>query len=124
VRDRDQPELVFDYGDIYQLGDSSLPGILTSCPGPILVVEDGPHTYEGSLAALNFFDDYLSSGDYIVIEDGILRDLGYRAFKNGPNRAIRDFLRKNGHRYRINRDYCDFFGYNVTWNTSGYLQRL
>ncbi len=116
--------LSFGRADILSLAESVLPEILDSASHPILVVEDGPHTFEGSLAALRFFDDYLEPGDYIVVEDGILKDLRYRALKNGPNRAVDTFLGERGHEYEIDRRYCDFFGRNATWNTNGYIRRL
>lgn len=119
----DSDNLKFNFGDIYQLQNSNLPEILASCPRPLLVVEDGPHTYEGCFSALNFFDKYLSPGDYIVIEDGIVHELGYQEYTNGPNRAIHDFLLDKGNTYLVDRDYCDFYGYNVTWNTNGYLKK-
>lgn len=124
VEGKNESNLFFHFADIYKLEESELPEILKNCERPLLVVEDGPHTYFGCLAALEFFDSHLTRDDYIVIEDGILHDLGYRAFKNGPNRAIRDFLERRQNSYTIDRKYCDFFGYNVTWNTNGYMRKL
>jgi cephalosporin hydroxylase len=120
----DSDNLKFDVGDVYQLQNSNLPEILSSCPRPLLVVEDGPHTYDGCLAALNFFHQYLNPGDYIVIEDGIVHELGDLSYKNGPNRAIHDFLLDKSSIYRVDREYCDFYGYNVTWNTNGYIKKI
>jgi cephalosporin hydroxylase len=111
----------FIQGDIHRLDESELPSILTTCPRPLLVIEDGPHTYAGSLSALKFFDSYLMSGEYIVIEDGILADLRLRELENGPNRAIKEFLSEQQNAYRVDRDFCDFYGHNVTWNTNGYI---
>jgi cephalosporin hydroxylase len=120
----DSENLKFYYGDVQQLYNSNLPEILANCARPLLVVEDGPHTYDGSLAALNFFDRYLKPGDYIVIEDGIVHELGYLSYDNGPNRAIHDFLLQKGNSYHVDREYCDFYGYNVTWNTNGYIRKI
>lgn len=123
VQDSDEQGLSFRYADIHDLAQSALPAILSAeRKGPILVVEDGPHTYEGCLAALGFFGAYLSSGDYIVVEDGILKDLRYRGLKNGPNRAVDEFLRNNSE-WIVDREYCDFYGRNATWNTNGYLRK-
>lgn len=118
------PDVTFLGGDIHHLDTSALPAMLGSRTGPLLVIEDGPHTFGGSLAALRFFDDYLQPGDYIVIEDGIAKDLGYRHLRNGPNRAVRQFLSDHGDRYTVDRSYCDFFGRNITWNPNGYLRRI
>lgn len=114
----------FLQGDIHDLAASELPGILATCPRPLLVVEDGPHTFDGCASALKFFDAYMRSGEYVVIEDGILRDLRVRELHNGPNRAIAEFLKANPGNYIVDRAYCDFYGHNATWNTNGYLKRL
>ncbi len=65
------------------------------------------------------------AGEYIVIEDGILSDMRVAAlYDGGPLLAIEQFLERNGGRYEVDRNYCDYFGSNVTWNVNGYLRRL
>lgn len=118
------PDVEFLDGDIHNLDATPLPAVLSIHTGPLLVIEDGPHTYAGTLAALRFFDRYLQPGDYIVVEDGIAKDLGYRWLRNGPNRAVRQFLANCDNRYVVDRSYCDFYGRNVTWNPNGYLRRV
>lgn len=120
----DRPNLKFLYGDIHSLESSALPEILKTAKRPLLVVEDGPHTYEGCKAALTFFHEFLDVGDYIVVEDGNLRELGYLSLEDGPNRAIKEFLGRRGAEYEVDLRYCDQFGRNVTWNTDGYLRRI
>lgn len=124
VRDKDETDVMFRHGDIHSLSKTELPKILKNCERPLLVVEDGPHTFSGSLAALRFFDQFLEVGDYIVIEDGVLRDLGYKSLEDGPNRAVRAFLLERPNSYKVDREYCDFWGPNYTWNTNGYLERI
>ncbi len=126
VEGKNKKNLTFLAGDIHRLHDSELPQILASADGPLLVIEDGPHTYEGSLAALEFFSHYLNPGDLIVVEDGNLRDLGkgYYGLKNGPLRAIRHFLKGRDGEFEIETSICDFYGQNVTWNVDGYLRKL
>jgi cephalosporin hydroxylase len=114
--------LKFLQADIYNLQDSALAKILENAPHPILVIEDGPHTYEGSLNTLNFVHKYMQSGDYIIIEDGSVFDLGLITYEDGPNRAIRNFLANNHQDYEIDVEYCDYYGHNVTWNTNGYIK--
>ena len=111
-------------GDIHNLPASDLPAILAVCPRPLMIIEDGPHTFESCLESLQFFDGHLRSGEFIVVEDGILRDLGLKSLDNGPNRAIAEFMDANADKYVVDRTYCDFFGHNATWNTNGYLRRL
>jgi cephalosporin hydroxylase len=118
------PDVVFLDGDINNLADSALPGLLADRTGQLLVIEDGPHPFSGCLAALRFFDTHTRPGDYVVVEDGIAKDLGYRHLRNGPERAVGQFLSDCDNRYVIDRHYCDFYGRNVTWNPNGYLRRV
>lgn len=122
----DEKNLTFLEGDIHCLENSPLPGILAMAVGPILVIEDGPHTFEGSFAALEFFEQHLRIGDMIVVEDGNLRDLGnqYLSYNDGPNRAVRKFMSTRTDEFTIRVDLCDSFGRNATWNTDGYLQKI
>lgn len=117
------PDVTFLEGDIYDLGSSELPTILATCARPLLVIEDGPHTYDGCRLALEFFHHHLRPGEFVVVEDGIVADLRYWALSDGPNRAVATFLAGHPGEYRIAGEYCHFYGQNVTWNTSGYLQR-
>jgi cephalosporin hydroxylase len=65
-----------------------------------MVIEDGPHTFEASLAVLRFFHQYMDRGEYIVVEDGIVRDLGFRELRNGPLRAVERFMAEPPRRVR------------------------
>jgi cephalosporin hydroxylase len=116
--------VTFVEADIQNLASSVLGSVLEKCGHPILIVEDGPHTYEASRAALEFCDPYLKSGDYFVVEDGIVRELGLEEYQDGPRRAVQDFLASRPNTYRVNRDYCDYFGTNMTWNPDGYLTKI
>jgi len=92
---------------------------------PLMVVEDSSHLSGTTASVLEFFDPWLRSGEYIVIEDGILSDMRVGdLYDGGPLRAIEQFLAKRGDRYEIDRGLCDYFGRNVTWNVNGYLRRL
>lgn len=95
-------------------------------PRPWLVVEDSAHTYDVTAAVLRFFDARLVSGDYMVVEDGIVRDMPdeiYRRYEDGPNRAVSEFMKARASAYEIDRGLCDLFGPNFTWNPSGYIRR-
>lgn len=121
VKGLDSDNLKFGKADIFNLSDSDLPKILRSCERPLLVVEDGPHTFDGCLSSLEFFKDYLQEGEYYVVEDGNLMELGHYEMENGPKRAIEEFLKSNS-RFEIDYGYCDFYGRNVTWNHNGWLR--
>jgi len=90
----------------------------------ILVIEDGSHQYKDSLAALDKFSPFISEGSYFIAEDGIVNELGKeKEFNGGPQRAVTEFLEKNKD-FIIDRNYCDFFGPNATFNINGYLKRV
>lgn len=119
------PRVTFVGGDGRRLDETLRPEFLQKCPRPWLVIEDADHTYETSIAVLQFFDPWLRPGEFIVIEDGIVSDLSEDAACTiGPHRALREFLRQHGTTYRIASDYCDFYGHNLTWCTNGFLRKV
>ena len=90
----------------------------------ILVIEDGSHLYEDTLAALQKFSSFVSKGSYFIVEDGIVTELGMKKkFNGGPQKATREFLKANNN-FIIDRKWCDFFGPNATFNVNGYLKRI
>lgn len=115
------PGITFLHGDANDLGKTLNADFLDSLPRPWLVVEDSSHFPAETLAVLRFFDSHRA--DYIVVEDGIMSDLGFaHEYRGGPGKAIQEFLGSSSN-YVIDSDYCDFYGYNVTWNPNGYLRR-
>jgi cephalosporin hydroxylase len=90
----------------------------------IMIIEDGSHQYEDTLATLRRFAPYVTPGSYFIVEDGIVNELGMsRSFNGGPQRAIKEFLLEND-QFTIDREYCDLFGKNATFNVNGYLKRI
>ena len=111
-------------GDVTNLHAAFLQHDLFSLPRPWFVVEDSAHTYDGCLAALEFFRCHLRAGELLVIEDGVLAELGLsEKYAGGPNRAIADFFLKWPAVFEIVTDYTDMFGINATYNPNGYLRR-
>jgi cephalosporin hydroxylase len=116
----------FITGNALHLGDVMQAAVLEQLPRPWLVIEDSAHYYETTHAVLDFFHPHLASGDYIVVEDGVVKFLpepDYRIYQDGPNRAIEDFIAANPDVYEIDRGLCDFYGTNVTYNPNGWLRR-
>jgi cephalosporin hydroxylase len=114
--------VTFHTGDARALGATLTPGLLATLPRPWLVIEDSDHQYLTCRNVLEFFAARLRPGEYLVVEDGILEDLGRAAqYDGGPNRAIREFLAAHPGEYVIDTGMCDFFGPNFTFNTNGYL---
>lgn len=121
------PRILFLKGDAKQLGAVLTPELLQCCPRPWLVIEDSSHYYAETFATLAFFHTHLQSGDYIVVEDGVVAQLTharYRQYDNGPNRGIADFLSSHSDSYVIDTALCDLFGYNATYNPNGWLRKL
>jgi cephalosporin hydroxylase len=89
----------------------------------VLVIEDSTHTYENTLKALHKFSSVVTPGSYLIVEDGIVGELGMAGqFKGGPLRAIQEFLHQHSD-FEVDRKWCDFFGPNATFNVDGYLRR-
>lgn len=115
----------FRTGDGRKLEAVFSPGELASLPRPLLVIEDASHDYDQSLATLRFFDLVMRPGEYLIMEDGIIEAMeAADRYQGGPSKAIGEFLEEASGRYEIDTGYCDYFGYNVTWNTNGYLKRV
>ena len=90
----------------------------------ILIIDDGSHLYEDTLAALQKFSFCVSKGSYFIVEDGIVTNLGIdKKFHGGPQKATQEFLKVNKN-FIIDRKWCDFFGANATFNVNGYLKRI
>jgi cephalosporin hydroxylase len=120
------PRITFLTGNVLDLGATLTAERLAGLARPWLVVEDSAHTEETCTAALVFFDAHLQSGDYIVIEDGVVADLPpelHGRYKNGPNRAVAAFLEERSDVYEIDVSLCDFFGENVTFCPNAWLRR-
>jgi cephalosporin hydroxylase len=119
--------VTFLQGNGRHLGEVLTPQLLSSLPHPWLVIEDADHAEPTSYAVLKFFHSWLNKGDIIVVEDGIMSDLYPASFPNcssGPHLALKRFLTEAGSAYLVESQYCDFFGYNVTWSSNGILRRI
>jgi tRNA (mo5U34)-methyltransferase len=120
-----EPGLVFHRGDANDLAAALPPELLRTLPRPWLVIEDASHQADTSLAVLTFFRTWLEPGEYLIVEDGIVRELGIAgAYGGGPNAAIERFMAAHPGDFEIDTRYCDWFGDNVTYNPDGYLRRL
>jgi cephalosporin hydroxylase len=94
---------------------------------PWLVIDDANHEAQTCVRIAEFLHPLLESGDYYVIEDGIISDLypdAYPDFSSGPHTAVRHLLSLYPRQYEIDRNYCDMFGYNATWCTNGFLRKV
>jgi cephalosporin hydroxylase len=120
------PGLVFLQGNALDLGSAlSEDWLATQMPRPLLVIEDGAHEPETTLAVLRFFDQWLQPGELIVIEDGNADELyPGRHKRGGPLAGVAEFMAERRSSYGRAGEYCDFFGQNVTWSPDGYWRRI
>lgn len=116
--------ITFHEGDGRNLGGTLTDKMLSKLPHPWLVIEDADHSYETSMAVLDFFEGKLELQDMMVVEDGIISELSQLPEgTSGPHRALKKFLQRNFAEWEIRSEWCDFFGYNLTWSSNGFLQR-
>ena len=126
VTDIVHPRVTFLEGNARVTEETLSREFMQSLPHPLLIIEDADHTYETSSAVLKFFHDDLLPEEYIIIEDGIITDLSggdNPNFLSGPHQAIKEFITLHPGEYDIDPTYNDFFGYNVTWCTNGFLKK-
>src|SRR5579871_4600229 len=111
-------------GDANALSGVLTETMLAALPRPLLVIEDSTHRPETAVAVLAFFHPHLSSGEFIVIEDALVTDLGVaHHFGGGPGLGISQYLSRHPNDYEIVPDFCDRYGHNVTGNPNGYLRK-
>jgi len=116
--------VTFLRGDAGKLGDSLSEDLLNALPRPWLVIEDASHQYADTLAALRFFSPHMRRGEYLIVEDGNITEMGDDArFDGGPCRALAEFLEETNGAFKIDARACDWYGHNVTANPNGYLVR-
>ena len=114
----------FLQGDQNDLSKTLPVSLIETLQRPWLVIEDASHHYRPTLAVLRFFDSLLRSGEYIVIEDANMTEMGTDAgHDGGPARAICEFLATRGTDYVIDDRLCDLYGFNVRENPNEYLRR-
>lgn len=90
----------------------------------ILVIEDASHMYKDTIGVLNKFHSIVSKDSYLIVEDGIINELGLeKKYDGGPLRAICEFLPKHPE-FIVDRKWCDMFGKNATFNVNGYLKKV
>lgn len=89
-------------------------------PLRIMVIDDGSHTYDDTLANLNIYSQFVTLNQYYIVEDCICHhglDIGP---KPGPAEAVELFLQNVGYaRFLVDRT-CERFG--LTYNSGGFLK--
>lgn len=118
------PRIEFFAGDAIRLEATLTEDRRSRLQHPWLVVEDSAHSYDTTRAAIVFFADTMSEGDVLVIEDGVLDELGLsQLYEGGPNRAVGEFLTAHPTCFRVMDEYCDIVWRNATYNPNAYLAK-
>ena len=90
----------------------------------VLVIDDASHIYEDAIGSLRKFAPLVTQGSYFIMEDGIIDELGIsKDYRGGPLKAIYEFLKDNDN-FVVDREWCDMFGNNATFNVDGYLKKV
>ncbi|MGI9607255.1 MAG: CmcI family methyltransferase [Acidimicrobiales bacterium] len=117
-------DIEFVHADAMDLASSDLHAKLDSLPRPWLVIEDSAHTRDVSLAVMCYFKDRMQTGEYLIIEDGVIEDQGANwRYGGGPNLAVHDFFVEHPDEFELDTSYNDFFGVNASFNPNGYLRK-
>jgi cephalosporin hydroxylase len=117
------PMITFHRGDILDLAATWPAEWVAKLPRPILLIDDAGHQYEMSKAAIAYAASILTTGEYLVVEDGVITPMGEDGqYNGGPLRAVDEYLLSH-REFSVDREYCDFFGKNVTWNIDGFLRK-
>jgi cephalosporin hydroxylase len=119
------PRIEFIQCDVGDIEASLTTAMVAKFAHPLLVIEDSSHKSSHVRKVMDFFHKHSVPGDYLIVEDGIISLIMDEAeFDGGPLAAIHAFLADHPEAYRIDRERCDRFGSNVTWNLDGYIRRL
>lgn len=121
----DEEDIFTGHVDAFDLDGTLDKDLFSDLPKPWLIIEDCAHVFDTTLNVLNYFDPLVSKGDYVVIEDGVVADLPdpkFDKYEDGPNRAVREFLRAKRQKYRIDAELCDYYGHNVTYCPNAWLE--
>lgn len=90
----------------------------------VLVIEDSSHNYQNTLGAIKRFAELVTKDSYLIVEDGIIDELGLsKSFGGGPLKAIKEFLPQH-REFRLETKWSDLFGPSATFNTGGYLKKI
>lgn len=96
---------------------------LTNSFEKVMVVDDGSHQSTEVLDAFKKFNSVVTNGSYYIIEDGVLSDLGHNSVYNGGPLQVMDEIMSYTQDFEIDRNWCDFYGENATFNPNGYLKK-
>jgi cephalosporin hydroxylase len=107
--ERDYPQVSFYQGDCAAPQSLFAEHLLRSAPHPWLVVEDAHHNVA---AVIEHMHQYVTPGDYLVVEDSDVK-----------REALRQFLGAHPGAYLVDTRFTDNFGRNATCAADSILVR-
>jgi cephalosporin hydroxylase len=91
----------------------------------VIVIEDASHTHAHTLAIMQHYGNLVTNGSYMIIEDTVLHNgVKNDAFRDaGAYQAVKDFSTSNefGCGWKVQRHWERYI---VTWNPTGFLQKV
>ena len=119
------PRVEFVQCDVNNIAASLSDEMMSQLAHPFLVIEDSSHKAPHVRKVMDFFHEHSRPGDYLIVEDGILSlIMDETEFEGGPLAAIHAFMAAHPDAYEIDRERCDRYGRNATWNLDGYIRRI
>jgi cephalosporin hydroxylase len=92
--------------------------LFQNLPHPWFITEDA---HVNLLGVLDYIDQFTEPGDYVIVEDtnpiipavvgiGVFDDFKYVAWGREKLETVEEFMKKHPTRYRVDKEYTDFFG--------------
>lgn len=129
---RECSDVTYIEGDVSEIEKCLPEELLKTLPHPWFINED---VHVNVVGVLEYLDKFMESGDYLLIEDtnpikptklgqGLIKSLGYDPLGNEKLEQVKMFMKDRSDCYLVDQYYNDFFGYNVTHNSNGFLKRV
>ena len=127
-----QPDnLKFLYCDCNVIEKTFTEDFMANVTHPLVLIDD---IHINTPGILNHFHQFLKPGDYIIVEDTspnspacsnfLDENCEYEKFGSRKLHEIEEFLKKHISNYAVDSFYCDYYGYNCTWNWNGWIRRI
>jgi cephalosporin hydroxylase len=85
--------------------------MLKQLPRPVVVIED---CHVNVTEICTEVDKFLKVGDYLIVEDTV----DYKKYNE-----LSSFMLSTNN-YEVDRYYCDFWGFNNSWNMNSFLKKI
>jgi len=114
----DHPDVTYLVGDLNYPSTAWPESLLSSFHHPILFIEDA-HT--NLINVVKHLEKFFIPGDYVIIEDTLKVDEIHQG--EDPWEKYKDLPKLfDNDKYMVDSKYCDFFGYNSTYNWNSFFR--